>query len=126
MRIVPRNWYNGHMPEELPQFSDSALEADIERLGKEIREQRNRPESRGMGEKEIVKQSLRAFASLPVVPFGDVGQKSSLSSDLDDAPPETRLEVESLIDLAFHGGLEKANKEATKSSPFVLDAFHDI
>ena len=30
-----------------------------------------------------------------------------------------------LLDLAFHHGIEKANSEAKKSSPFIVDAFHD-
>jgi len=41
------------------------------------------------------------------------------------APAETRLEVEYLLDVAFHHGIAKANTEAMKSSPFVIDAFHD-
>jgi len=114
------------MPEELPQFSHAALEADILRLTREIREHRARPENGGMSNKEVVKQSIRAFTPTPAVPFGDMSQKATLSTDLDNAPPEAKLEVEYLLDMALHEGIEKANGEASKSSPFVLDAFHDI
>ncbi len=53
----------------------------------------------------------------------------SISSPLpqyaQDAPAETKLEIEYLIDLAIHQGLTKANAQARTSSPFVVDAFHD-
>ncbi len=43
-----------------------------------------------------------------------------------DASPETKLEVEYLVDMAFHKGIMEAAKQARASkNPFVEDAFHD-
>jgi hypothetical protein len=44
---------------------------------------------------------------------------------LDKSSDEVKLRTEQLIDITFHKGLEDAIKEAKKSGPFVLDAFHD-
>ena len=55
------------------------------------------------------------------------GEPSSgpLPQYAESAPAETKLEVEYLLDVAFHQGIVKATSEAMKSNPFVLDAFHD-
>ena len=106
-------------------FKLEALEADMRRLAEEIQKHRENPEMRAVGGQELVKKSIQSMA--PVAPQS-VTQQSS-NSPLPDyasgAPAESKLEVEYLIDLAFHKGLDKANAEAAKSSPFIMDAFHD-
>ncbi len=42
-----------------------------------------------------------------------------------NAPAETKLEIEHLLETAFREGIMAANTKAARSSPFVLDAFHD-
>ena len=38
---------------------------------------------------------------------------------------EAKLEIEYLVDMALHHGIDKAVEKAKASGPFVLDAFHD-
>ena len=105
------------------------LEEAIQRLASEIRSERERPESRNMGERELLKQSLGRLLpqTLPSKP-GDssvVSPAGPLPAYARGASSETKLEIEYLLDVAFHKGIEHANAEAKKSTPFVIDAFHD-
>lgn len=113
--------------EQRASFEHEALEVDIKRLAEEIRRTRERPELKGASSQEIIKQSIRSFT--PTVPQSQLqpggASKSPLPAYAADAPAETKLEIEYLLDLAFHKGISAANAEATKSNPFVLDAFHD-
>ena len=117
------------MPDELGTFEHSALEADMQRLMEEVRLQRERPEMRSAGDRKILKQSLQSVTgSAPLAPQAQgnaPGAQSPLPSYAAGAPPETKLEIEYLLDLAVHRGIEKAAAEAKKSNPYVLDAFHD-
>ncbi|MEK7076799.1 MAG: hypothetical protein AAB967_01055 [Patescibacteria group bacterium] len=117
------------MPDQLAggDFSHETLDADIKRLAAEVSRQRESPESRNAGEREILKQSLRALTPTPAPqqPLPTAPQ-SPLPQGLQAAPPEAKLEIEYLLDMALHKGLDSANAEAAKSSPFVLDAFHDL
>ncbi|MEK7548937.1 MAG: hypothetical protein AAB496_00365 [Patescibacteria group bacterium] len=111
----------------------SALEADIERLSKEIVEKRNLLEHKNLSERELVKQILHPLMEQPLdqqaqtsvaqstAPTG----KTILPDYLKDSPEEIKLQVEELVDLVFHQGIMKAVKEAQKAGGFVLDAFHD-
>lgn len=127
------------MPEEQNfSFGHEILEADIQRLVQEIKAQKERETIGNLSDKEIVKEALKSLADLPQSQPSQSQNQSSQSSQsrlessssflpdyIKDASPEIKLEVEYLLDLAFHEGLAKANAEAKKSSPFILDAFHD-
>lgn len=113
------------------KFEHSALEADIEKLNKEIESKRNLPEYKEKTDKELIKQSIR-----PLI-YPQNGQKSSMSDQavvqqaifpkyFQDLPAETKLQIERLIDLTFHSGVEKTINRAKRASPFILDVFHDI
>ena len=52
-------------------------------------------------------------------------QNQNLPDYLKDAPDDIKLQVEKLIDLAMHYGVEKAAKAASRLNAFVVDAFHD-
>lgn len=116
-------------------FKHEILEADIQRLAQEIKTRKeHRLGAESLSDKEIVKEALKSLAGIhPTQPpqSNQSKQEETTSSStflpdyLENAPPEVKLEVEYLLDLAFHQGLAKANAEAKKSSPFVLDAFHD-
>lgn len=113
-----------------PSFEHEALERDIQVLAKEIAKSRELPENRSVGEKELLRQAIRALPQT-----AQTGQpqpqatppitKSPLPGYAQSAPAEVKLEIEYLLDLAFHQGLAKADAEARKSPDFVLDAFHD-
>ncbi|MDP3015088.1 MAG: hypothetical protein Q8N28_01600 [bacterium] len=113
-------------------FEHSILEADIERLSKEIAEKRNLLEHKNLSERELIKKSLEPMIrQIPVnnlQPTTDDQQQISnqvLPNYLKDSPLEIKLQVEKLIYLAFHHGIIKVAKEAQKNGGFVLDAFHD-
>jgi hypothetical protein len=124
------------MPEANQQnFEHSILEADIERLSKEIAEKRNLLEHKGLSERELIKKSLEPMirqqssvssqqSDVSGQLLSDVGSQI-LPNYLKDSPVEIKLQVEKLIDLVFHHGIIKVAKEAQKNGGFVLDAFHD-
>ncbi|MEK7162911.1 MAG: hypothetical protein AAB696_01340 [Patescibacteria group bacterium] len=113
-------------------FEHNILEADIERLSKEIAEKRNLLEHKNLSDRELVKKSLE-----PMIRQAPINQQSAISNQqstagsqvlpnyLKDLPAETKLQVEQLIDLTFHQGIGKVIKRALRASPFILDAFHD-
>src|SRR3990167_4736006 len=113
------------------------LEADIEKLSKEIAEKRNLLEHKNLSERELVRKSLEPIIKqmsassqqsdvngrLSDIPVED-GNNQILPDYLKDSPNEIKIQVEKLIDLVFHQGIMKAVKEAQKTGGFVLDAFH--
>lgn len=113
-----------------PSFEHEALEADIKALAQEIQRQRERPESKNLSEKELLSQAIRGLPpaappAQPPAPPKQPPSQSPLPAYAQNAPAEVKLEIEYLIDLAFHQGVAKATAEAKKSPNFVLDAFHD-
>lgn len=113
--------------DQSPQFEHKILEADMQKLAAEVLRHKENPEFRSLGDKELLKKSIQSLVPAPVPQADDKSPSSSpLPAYAQKAPAETKLEIEYLLDLAFHQGIEKANKEAQKSSPFVLDAFHDV
>jgi len=122
------------MSDSSPSF-ESSLEADMQKLAAEIQNQRERPELANAGEKELVKEAIRAFPQLEKTPAGApssapvASNSANSSSPLPDyaqaAPAEVKLEIEYLMDVALKQGLGKALSEARKSPYFVQDALHD-
>lgn len=112
-------------------FEHSALEADIERLSREVKEKRNLPEYKGLPERELIKQTFqplirpRAPAAPLVAKPAPSTEETILPDYLKDSPAEIKLQVEKLVDAVFHQGIEKTVKEANRAGAFVLDTFHD-
>lgn len=77
-----------------------------------------------MGGEEILKKSLRELN-----PEGEKRENGGSVSLIPDyaasASPETKQEIEHLLDVASRDGIAHADTLARKSSAFVLDAFHD-
>jgi hypothetical protein len=85
---------------------------------------------------DAVKEALRAFPQLDRSALEDNGvpaptavaqafSNSPLPAYAQSAPPEIRLEIEYLLDIALHKGISAALQESAKSPYFVQDAFHD-
>ena len=116
------------MPDQFsPEFKSEAMEVDMKRIAEEIQKHRENPEVKNYSDRELLKKSIQSM--VPVAPVRDdsaqiQGGEDPLSN-LNSAPPSAKLEVEQLLSLAFKSGVVKASEEAGKSSPFVLDAFHD-
>lgn len=116
------------MPEEsFPSFEHEALEADLKRLTLEVQRQEKLSENRNLGGEALLKKSIESIAT----PYPEESRekmqasRSPLPDYVESTGVETKLEIEYLLDLAFHKGLDRAVSEARKTSPFVLDAFHD-
>ncbi len=107
------------------------LEADIERLSKEIAEKRSLLEHKDLPDRELVKQTLHPIIKQAVVQSQAAANQPSpaqsnvLPDYLQDSSADVKLQVEELVDLTLHQGIEKAVKAAGKTNAFVLDAFHD-
>ena len=113
-------------------FEHGVLEADIERLSKEIAEKRNLLEHKNLPERELIKKSLEPIIrQTPINRQSAIGNQQSIAGSqilpdyLNSSPAEIKLQVEKLVDSVFHQGIIKAVKEAQKSGGFILDAFHD-
>lgn len=116
------------------KFEHDILEADIKRLAAEVQRHRENPELRGLSDQEILRKSIQSFGSAETAPTNGAppvpnAQTQSSSNSLPDyakdAPAEAKLEIEYLLDMVLHHGIEKADAEARKSSPFIMDAFRD-
>jgi hypothetical protein len=123
---------------DTPSLERSALESDMKTLAALIKNQRERPEMKDAGSRELLAEALRVFPSLEKVqpnpvataqpvpqPPSTASQSSPLPAYAQSAPPEVKLEIEYLIDLALTKGISAAFSQAEKSSAFVQDAFHD-
>lgn len=122
-------------PFESAQGKHNSLEADIERLSKEIAEKRNLLEHKNLSERELLKKSLEPMikrtqlsGQRPATNDQRLKTEERILPDYfkdSDSPAEIRTQVEKLINSVFHRGIISAAKEAQKSSGFVLDLFHD-
>ncbi|MEK9180593.1 MAG: hypothetical protein AAB897_04245 [Patescibacteria group bacterium] len=114
------------MAEQIPSFEHEVLEADMKLLAQEIARHKETPEGRGAGEGELLKKAIQTMPPAVLRQKQDDQKKASvLPAYAFDAPPETKLEVEYLLDIAFHHGIGRAVKEANRSPDFVRDTFHD-
>jgi len=110
----------------LPEFEHQALENDMKRLVEEVGKHREVPENSSLGDEALLKRSVQSFTAMSNGPVANpTNLQNPLPQYVEDASPEVKLEVEYLLDIAFHEGILKADREARKTSPFVLDAFHD-
>lgn len=133
--------------DEAPAFEyGKALENDMRVLAAEVQRSREDIERQSMGERELLKEAIRAFPRLnsaertpsgaplsapqpgvpvPAVPSPAPAGPSPLPDYAQTAPAEVKLEIEYLLDLALQHGIGKALSESEKSPYFVQDAFHD-
>ncbi|MEK7593334.1 MAG: hypothetical protein AAB464_01275 [Patescibacteria group bacterium] len=108
-------------------FEHSALEADIERLSKEIGEKKNLLEYKKITERELIKRAIQPMikSNQPIQPASSGTQSQILPDYLASASDEIKFQIEELVDSLFHQGIKKVIKRAQRASPFILDAFHD-
>jgi hypothetical protein len=113
----------------MADFSPEVAERDIQAVSAEVKRHQESPEARLMTGQELVRKSIRSYTGLPAqTPQQVVAQKdedSVLPAYAVGSSSETKHEVEHLLGLAFREGIIKATDEAYKSSPYVLDIFHD-
>lgn len=112
------------------QISINPIEADIHRVGQDVRERTGGVATPEATERVMVHQSLHPMVRQP----GGVSATQPGRSTTDDAMLPTYMKdmsidvkdrVERLVEDAFKNGVEHAAIEAQKSGPFVVDALHD-
>lgn len=113
------------------ETNQNQIEADLHRVGQEVREQVSSGIAPEVTERELVKRSLHPIVQHPPVS----AQTSHQSPTADDATlpdylqnesPAIKERVERLVEDAFKHGVEHAAIEAQKSGPLVVDALHDV
>ena len=110
---------------EESSFEYTALESDMKRLAEQIRAGRERPAGETRTERELVREAIRSFpaaheqAAPPPAPTAAVPQDDGnpLPDYAQDAPPEVKLEIEYLCDIALRKGISSAVAESKKSPP---------
>ena len=105
------------------------IEADIHRVGQEVKEQTGGSATPEVTERALVRQSLHPVVKAPTVAVPQAGQPvvndMELPVYLHDASAAIKDRVERLVEDAFKHGVEHAAAEAQKSGPFIVDALHD-
>lgn len=115
----------------IQNFEHSELEADIQRLSREIIEKKKNPEYKDFSDKELIKETIRPIINSTAkqaengnkMPFSSA-EKTFLPDYAIGLSDEEKLKVEKLIEAVFHNGL-KAITESQKNEASVIDAFHD-
>lgn len=108
-----------------PKFEHSTLEKDIQRLSIEVKEHKGKPGKAEIADREIVRSVIGALIQTRPTPMPSPQSSPILPNYLQQEPAEIQLQVEKLIDLAFHKGIDTSISEAKKAGPFILDALHD-
>lgn len=112
---------------EAQKSAHEILENDIQKLAEQVKAIKIKAEKNHISEVEIIKKSLAALTSLPPQQTTSSQNNTNLLPQYAASfPPETNLEIEYLLDMAFHQGIIKALNQALKSqNPAIIDAFHD-
>ena len=109
--------------------TQNQIEADIHRVGQEVREQTGGGATPEATERALVRQSLHPMVQPPVAatpnPSTTPADDAMLPSYMKDATIDVKDRVERLVEDAFKNGVEHAAEEAQKSGPFIVDALHD-
>ena len=106
-----------------PESKGENFEAEMRQVAEAVEKHRERPEFKGLSDQELLKRAIQSM--VPQSGTTEPVSQTSPSSYPESVPPQAKLEVEHLLDIALNRGLGEAVKEASGSSPFVLDAFHD-
>jgi len=109
--------------------SQNNIEADLHKVGQEVKEQIGGSATPEVTERALVQQSLHPMVKAPAVAVPQSGQPTAVDMELPvylhDASAAIKDRVERLVEDAFKHGVEHAAVEAQKSGPFIVDALHD-
>lgn len=112
------------------ETNQNQIEADLHRVGQEVREQTSGGATQEATERALVRQSLHPMVQSPATttptqPTTPTTDDAMLPSYLQNESPALKDRVERLVEDAFAHGVEHAAIEAQKSGPLVVDALHD-
>lgn len=109
-----------------PSLEKPFLETDAEKIAEVARSHAETPEGKDLSGEQLTRKAIEI--SHPVA-TPTPAPADALSEPLPDyassAPEDVKEKIESLLQTAASKGIAEAVSEAKKSSPFVLDAFHD-
>jgi hypothetical protein len=71
----------------------------------------------------MVKKAIQSYTQSGSLPAD--ASVSDLPDYTESAPAAVKHEIEHLLGIVLEKGIIAANSEAARSSPFILDAFHD-
>ncbi len=111
-------------------FEQNPFERDFQSFSKEIKEHQEKNKIENLQEthvKDFLKSKTPSVQPAVAQPTQtkQLNESDTLPDYLMSESNEIKGRVENLLALAFQDGLESAAKEAAKSGPFILDAFHD-
>jgi hypothetical protein len=111
---------------ENKNFEKIITEADETSLAERANSHAETAEGMEMKGEELMKKAIQSVA-------GEAAAPEPVSGLIDDPltdyaarePEEVKRKIEALLQIAADSGIAKATEEARRSSPFILDAFHD-
>ncbi|GEM_PF-763339 len=115
-----------------PTFENTPFEKDIQDFSREVKEHKEKNKIESVQESHV-KELLKSRLGQPPISQTQKDQSGTTVLQRSDSFPDYLLKesdeiknrVEGLINLAFLKGIDLSAKEAAKSGPFILDAFHD-
>lgn len=111
---------------ENPNIEKILPEADVARVAEAAKMHAESAEGMEMKGEELMKKAVQTVAQISdESPATLSPAQDPLAAYAKTAPAEVQAKVESLLQVAARDGLSKAVAQASKDSPYVLDAFHD-
>lgn len=111
---------------EETNFEKSLPSVDVAKIAEAAKFHAETPEGKEMKGEDITKRAIQTAAeTTPIVSPGSGQSLNVLTDYAAAAPEEVKQKIESLLQIAASKGLSAATNEAKKSSPFILDSFHD-
>ncbi len=107
-------------------FEKTLPASDVEKITEAAKIHAETPEGKEMKGEELAKEAIQTAGGTAPAVASQSGQSLNVLTDYASvAPEEVKQKIEKLLETAANKGLNEATAEARKSSPFVLDAFHD-
>lgn len=121
------------MDNNFQKIEQTQISQDIEKLGKEISDQKVNPEIKNYSERDLISQSIgQKLYPQGKIPITDqktqpvpVEDDKYLPDYLKSSDQGTKNAVEKLLEDTIRNGLASGINEARKMPPFILDAYHD-
>lgn len=111
---------------EETNFEKPLPQTDVEKIVEAAKLHAETPEGKEMKGEELAKKAIQTAAqAVPSVSPQSGKSLHVLTDYASAAPEEVKEKIEKLLEVAANKGLSVASDEAKKSSPFILDAFHD-
>lgn len=107
-------------------FEKSLPSADVAKIAEAAKLHAETPEGKEMKGEDLAKKAIQTAAAVTSPTAPQSGRSLNVLTDYAAAAPEeVKQKIESLLQIAANKGLSVATEEAKKSSPFILDSFHD-